>query len=60
MYTRGHPDDFKEWYKDLNGYNYEYDVLRYFKRAENQMGSFLNDSKLITLIFQFKSPAILI
>ncbi|KAI4456247.1 glucose-methanol-choline gmc oxidoreductase [Holotrichia oblita] len=45
MYTRGHPEDYKSWYKDLEGFDYDRDVLTYFKKSENQAGIYLNDSK---------------
>lgn len=45
MYTRGHPEDFHHWYKDLNDYNYQRDILRYFKKAENQIGKYISDRK---------------
>lgn len=34
IYVRGHPEDFAEWYKDKDDYDYESDVLPYFKKVE--------------------------
>lgn len=45
IYSRGHPKDYESWYQDLDGYNYEYDVLNYFKKNENNIGIYKNNSK---------------
>ena len=45
MYTRGHPEDYERWYRDLPGYEYEKDVLPFFKKGENQIGSFVDDGE---------------
>lgn len=33
LYVRGHKDDFDEWFKDNEDYNY-LDILNYFKKLE--------------------------
>lgn len=43
VYIRGHPSDYKSWFG--NSYNYDVDVLEYFKRSENQCGRYKNDCK---------------
>lgn len=47
MYTRGDPEDYKRWYRDLPDYDYEKDVLSFFKKAENQVGSFIHDGECV-------------
>ncbi|CAH0563705.1 unnamed protein product [Brassicogethes aeneus] len=42
MYLRGHPDDFKEWYKDLPSFDYKRDILPYYKKLESTGDSFLS------------------
>lgn len=43
VYVRGHPDDFKNWYADDPDFDYDYDILQYFKKSENQQGQYVND-----------------
>lgn len=43
VYLRGHSRDYKNWFGEA--YNYEEDILPYFKRSEKQRGSYRNDSK---------------
>lgn len=33
LYLRGHAEDFTEWFKDKEDYDYS-DILRYFKKLE--------------------------
>lgn len=33
LYVRGHKDDFDEWFKDNEDYNY-LDILNYFRKLE--------------------------
>lgn len=40
LYVRGHPSDYKDWYKDQEGFDYERDVLYYFKKMEDSTGPF--------------------
>lgn len=41
IYVRGHPEDFNEWFKDKENYNYVSDVMTYFKKVEAyQYGNF--------------------
>lgn len=44
VYARGHPNDYKNWFGDT--FDYEEDILKYFKKSENQQGSYKNDCKL--------------
>lgn len=43
VYIRGHPSDYENWFGDE--FNYSEDVLNYFKKSENQCGSYKNDCK---------------
>ncbi|XP_022906212.2 alcohol dehydrogenase [acceptor]-like [Onthophagus taurus] len=44
LYTRGHPDDYKEWFIDCDcDFNYEQEILYYMKKSENQVGSQSNN-----------------
>ncbi|CAG9817579.1 unnamed protein product [Phaedon cochleariae] len=44
IYVRGHEQDFHEWYKDKEGYNYKEDVLPYFQKFE-RWGKTSDDSQ---------------
>lgn len=44
LYVRGHPNDYKDWFKDLHDFDYEQDVLYYFKKAEDHTGAYRDDS----------------
>lgn len=45
IYARGAPSDYPMWYKDVKNFNYEQEILYYFKKAENQQGLYAKDSK---------------
>lgn len=38
IYVRGHPDDFKSWYASNQEFDYERDILPYFKKIEHFQG----------------------
>lgn len=40
LYVRGHPNDYENWFGD----DYT-DVLKYFKKSEDQRGRYSNDCK---------------
>ncbi|XP_057668627.1 alcohol dehydrogenase [acceptor]-like [Diorhabda carinulata] len=58
LYVRGHPEDFNSWFRQKEGYSFEYDILPYFKRLEqtiytrNPVGSIY----VSNLTFQSKLP----
>ncbi|RZC37441.1 glucose dehydrogenase [FAD, quinone]-like, partial [Asbolus verrucosus] len=37
IYVRGHPEDFAIWYKDKPDFDYNFDILPYFKKVENSV-----------------------
>lgn len=41
VYIRGHPSDYENWFG--NTFNYDEDVLKYFKKSEDQRGKYKND-----------------
>lgn len=41
VYARGHPADYENWFGHT--FSYEEDVLKYFKKSEDQQGSYRND-----------------
>lgn len=44
IYIRGHPSDYESWFGST--FNYKEDVLTYFKKSEDQRGSYKNDCML--------------
>ncbi|XP_018332923.1 glucose dehydrogenase [FAD, quinone]-like isoform X2 [Agrilus planipennis] len=40
IYARGHPSDFKSWFKNDSNYLYEKHILSYFMKAEDQRGRY--------------------
>ncbi|KAF5293604.1 hypothetical protein FQA39_LY03089 [Lamprigera yunnana] len=45
IYLRGHPDDFRDWFEETEKYNYDYDILPYFKKSEHHLGVYKDDGK---------------
>lgn len=45
LYIRGHKHDFDKWYENKKDYDFEKDVLWYFKKSENQNGIYAQDGK---------------
>ncbi|KAF5269577.1 hypothetical protein FQR65_LT05915 [Abscondita terminalis] len=45
LYLRGHPDEFKDWVQDHEEYDYDYDILQYFKKSEDYRGTYRSDTK---------------
>ncbi|KAB0793887.1 hypothetical protein PPYR_13507 [Photinus pyralis] len=45
LYMRGHREDFRGWSQDPSAYNYESDILHYFKKSEDHRGAYKNDLK---------------
>ncbi|XP_017786908.1 PREDICTED: glucose dehydrogenase [FAD, quinone]-like [Nicrophorus vespilloides] len=39
IYARGHPNDFAEWYANATDFDYDRDILHYFKKSENFIAS---------------------
>lgn len=49
IYSRGHPEDYKGWFGPPGKYNYETDILPYFKKMENFIETSASKNNLIVI-----------
>ncbi|KAJ8953917.1 hypothetical protein NQ318_019157 [Aromia moschata] len=60
VYTRGHFEDFNEWFQRKKNYNYDTDVLPYFRKLESNRHETKSSVYIKDLIFTSILPDILL